>query len=501
MSQQNPTPIFFSCIAGLTRNWGIGYQNRLPWKKFSEDMKFFSETTQNSVVIMGRKTWESMNRQALPNRNSIIISSKARMLEREYESGKFHFSTSLSDALEFSFNKYKGKSIYVIGGKSLYEESLEHPGCHEVYLTQTNLNLPSDVKFPNLSQTDYYLAEIINTNSDAQVIPWSDINPEKQAIPLKTKYEICVYRRHYQEALRQGPSCYSKNQEEQGYLEVLKDIIDYGETRADRTGVGTKALFGVQFKYDLERNFPLLTTKRTFWRAIKAELLWFLRGQTDSKILENQGVNIWKGNTSREFLDSLGSPHSERREGDGGPIYGFNLRHWGADYKDCDTNYEGQGFDQVAYVLDLLKNNPTSRRIFLTMWNPSVLDQACLPSCHVTYQFYVEKGKYLHCSMYQRSGDMGLGVPFNIASASLMTYIFGHLTGLIPKSLTHTVGDCHIYLNHIEPLKRQIQRTPRPFPLFEMKERGQKKVKDYEADDFIIKGYYPYPGIKMEMAV
>jgi len=486
------TPIFFSCIAGLTRNWGIGYQNRLPWKKFAEDMSFFTETTLNSVIIMGRRTWESMGRRGLPKRVSIIVTSQAQQLSQEYS--KFAFASSLPEALKLAYQEYRPKPIYVIGGRRLYEESLKNKGCHEVYLTQTNLNLPVDTKFPSLSQGDYYLDQVVKSNPEAQVISWSD-SPE--ASELKVKYEICLYRRKYEKPL--VLPCVTYNREEAGYLQVLQAIMDHGEVRPDRTGIGTKSLFGIQFKYDLEHNFPLLTTKRMFWKGVVTELLWFLRGETDSKILEKQGVNIWKGNTTREFLDNLG--HTDRREGDGGPIYGFNLRYWGAEYQDCETDYAGQGFDQVAYVLDLLKNNPTSRRIFLTMWNPSVLDQACLPSCHVTYQFYVEKSKYLHCSMYQRSGDMGLGVPFNIASASLMTHIFAKLTGYQAKSLTHTVGDCHIYLNHLEPLKRQIERTPRPFPLLNIEDREQTRVEDFELGDFGISGYYPYPRIQMDMAV
>jgi len=499
---QEESPFSFSIIAGVTRNWGLGYQGQLPWAKFSEDMKFFSQTTQNSIIIMGRKTWESMNKRSLPKRHSIIVTTQTKSLSQNSDYDKFTFVSNFDKALFKAEEIIKNQSdkyqnTFVIGGQRLYEEALHTTSkLGSIYLTHVNLNPPTDVKFPPLPQNNFYLKEVLRSQKETEITlhPNEDSEPEVK----KAKYDICVYQVSSDLKVNY-PRCLTQNYNEYGYLNALNDIIEYGQTRPDRTGIGTKSLFGVQFRYNLLDGFPLLTTKKMFWKGVTTELLWFLRGQTDSKILEKQGVNIWTGNTSREFLDSLG--HTERREGDGGPIYGFNLRYWGAEYNDCETDYTGEGFDQIKYVIDLLKNNPNSRRILLTMWNPSVLDKACLPSCHVLYQFYVEDNKYIHCSMYQRSGDMGLGVPFNIASASLMTFIFGKMTGLIPKSLTHTVGDCHIYLNHEEPLKRQIKREPRPFPQLVFKDRGQKEIEDFEADDFIIEGYQPYPGIKMDMAV
>ena len=190
----------------------------------------------------------------------------------------------------------------------------------------------------------------------------------------------------------------------------------------------------------------------------------------------------------------------DRKEFDGGPIYGFNFRHFGAKYIDCDTDYTGQGTDQVAEVLRLIREEPQSRRILINLWNPCELKNVCLPACHCLYQFYVE-GDYLSCSMYQRSGDLGLGVPFNIASASLMTYMFAHLTNKIPKELIHTIGDAHIYKNHVDAVKEQLKRKPTPFPRVRIEDRGQKCVEDFKYEDFIVSGYEPHPSIKMDMAV
>jgi thymidylate synthase len=235
-----------------------------------------------------------------------------------------------------------------------------------------------------------------------------------------------------------------------------------------------------------------------FLKGIIEELLWFLRGDTNSKNLENKGVSIWKGNSCREALDDLG--FYDRQDGDCGPIYGFNFRHYGAEYKDCDTNYTNCGYDQVKEVLRLLKEEPTSRRILINLWNPTSLKDTVLPACHVLYQFKVI-GNKLSCSLYQRSGDVGLGVPFNIASASLLTIIFAKLSGLEPYELIHTIGDAHIYLDHEDGLKEQITRTPFTFPLLKIIDRSQCNVEDFSIDDFVISNYQCHEKIKLHMAV
>ncbi|XP_004606063.1 thymidylate synthase [Sorex araneus] len=284
---------------------------------------------------------------------------------------------------------------------------------------------------------------------------------------------------------------------ERQYLGQLEHILRSGVRKEDRTGTGTLSVFGMQARYSLRDEFPLLTTKRVFWKGVLEELLWFIKGSTNANELSSKGVKIWDANGSRDFLDSLG--FSAREEGDLGPVYGFQWRHFGAEYKDKDSDYSGQGVDQLQKVIDTIKTNPDDRRIIMCAWNPKDLPLMALPPCHALCQFYVVNGE-LSCQLYQRSGDMGLGVPFNIASYSLLTYMIAHVTGLKPGDFVHTLGDAHIYLNHIEPLKVQLQREPRPFPKLKIL-RKVDKIDDFKAEDFQIEGYNPHPSIKMEMAV
>ncbi|XP_043921171.1 thymidylate synthase [Protopterus annectens] len=285
--------------------------------------------------------------------------------------------------------------------------------------------------------------------------------------------------------------------DERGYLDQIRFILQHGHKKQDRTGTGTISVFGLQARYSLRDQFPLLTTKKVFWKGILEELLWFIKGSTNAKELSEKGVKIWDANGSRQFLDNLGL--TDRAEGDLGPVYGFQWRHFGAEYKDMHTDYTGQGVDQLQNVIDSIKKNPDDRRIILCAWNPKDLPLMALPPCHALCQFYVLNGE-LSCQLYQRSGDMGLGVPFNIASYSLLTCMIAHITGLKPGDFVHTLGDAHIYLNHVEPLRIQLQREPRPLPRLKIK-RKVENINDFKAEDFEIENYNPHPVIKMEMAV
>ncbi|CAG4951288.1 unnamed protein product [Parnassius apollo] len=293
-------------------------------------------------------------------------------------------------------------------------------------------------------------------------------------------------------------NCVDVKHEEYQYLNLIKQIIEKGDKRVDRTGVGTLSIFGAMQRYSLQNNtLPLLTTKRVFTRGVIEELLWMISGSTDSNALAKKGVHIWDANGSRMFLDNLG--FTDREEGDLGPVYGFQWRHSGAKYVDAKTDYSNQGIDQLQNVINTIKNNPADRRIIMCAWNPSDLKKMALPPCHCLVQFHVADGK-LSCLMYQRSADMGLGVPFNIASYSLLTHMIAHITGLQPGEFIHTTGDTHVYLNHIEPLKKQLERHPKPFPTLEFA-RQIESIDDFKYEDFIIKSYSPHPKIDMEMAV
>lgn len=291
-----------------------------------------------------------------------------------------------------------------------------------------------------------------------------------------------------------GPSKHDEYQ----YLELVKQVIEHGDKRVDRTGVGTLSSFGAMQRYNLSKNIlPLLTTKRVFIRGVIEELLWMISGSTNSKDLEAKGVHIWDANGSRAFLNNLG--FTDRIEGDLGPVYGFQWRHSGAQYKDATTDYTGQGIDQLKNVIDTIKKNPADRRMLMCAWNPSDLNKMALPPCHCLAQFHVANNR-LSCLLYQRSADMGLGVPFNIASYALLTHMIAHITGLEAGQFVHTTGDTHVYLNHVEPLKKQLERDPRPFPTLRFA-RKIESIDDFKYEDFIIEGYNPHPKIDMQMAV
>lgn len=289
----------------------------------------------------------------------------------------------------------------------------------------------------------------------------------------------------------------TQRHDEYQYLDLIREILEKGKVKGDRTGTGTKSLFGAQCRYSLRDQFPLLTTKRVFWRGVAQELLWFIKGSTSAKELSDKGVHIWDANCSRQFLDGRGLTHYE--EGELGPVYGFQWRHFGAEYKGMHHDYTGEGVDQLQQVIDTIKNNPDDRRIILSAWNPPDLPKMALPPCHAFAQFYVCEGE-LSCQLYQRSADMGLGVPFNIASYALLTYMIAHITGLKPGDFIHTLGDAHVYMNHLEPLKQQLERIPRPFPKLVIK-RKVESIDDFTFEDFEIVDYKPYPKIKMDMAV
>lgn len=289
------------------------------------------------------------------------------------------------------------------------------------------------------------------------------------------------------------------------YLELVNHILTDGVNKQDRTGVGTLSVFGYQMRFNLEDGFPILTTKKIYWKGVVEELLWILRGETNSKILEKKNVNIWKGNTTREFLDNRGLSYPE---GEIGPAYGFQLRNFNGSYRMAGgvnpyLSKMSNGEDQLRNVVENLKTNPDSRRHVVTLWNPLQVDKGALPPCHgCLIQFYVANNK-LSCHMNQRSCDVGLGVPFNIASYALFTHIVAQICGYEVGELIWTGGDTHIYLNHIEPLKKQLTREPYPMPKIAI-HADLQSVNDIDKlryEDVELIGYQSHPKIKMEMAV
>lgn len=289
-----------------------------------------------------------------------------------------------------------------------------------------------------------------------------------------------------------------KTYPETPYLNLLTEILAVNEERPDRSGTNTLSIFSPKLTFSMLNVLPVITTKRVFIRAVIEELLLFISGKTDTKNLEKKGVNIWKGHTSAEFLAKRGL---EYKEGDPGPFYGFQWRHWGAKYQGCDHDYTGEGIDQLGNLIKGIINDPYGRRHILTSWNVEDINKISLPPCHCFAQFYVSAcGKYIDCALNQRSSDMFLGVPFNITSYCLLTYIIGHLTNKIPRTFHHLLGDAHIYLNHINQVKEQLSRTPYDFP--SVKIIGNPiTLEDFTYESFEIINYKHHPTIKGEMSV
>jgi len=261
------------------------------------------------------------------------------------------------------------------------------------------------------------------------------------------------------------------------YLDLLSHVLQNGVEKSDRTGTGTISVFGYQMRFDLAEGFPLLTTKKLHTRSIIHELLWFLQGSTNISYLRDNKVTIWD-----EWADE---------NGDLGPVYGYQWRSW--------ASADGCFIDQISQVVDSIKNNPDSRRHIVCAWNVGDIDKMALPPCHVLFQFYVADGN-LSCQLYQRSCDIFLGVPFNIASYALLTAMIAQVTGLQPGEFVHTLGDAHIYINHIEQVKLQLTRDPRPLPVLKLNP-DVKSIFDFQYEDFSFEGYNPHPHIKGEIAV
>ena len=261
------------------------------------------------------------------------------------------------------------------------------------------------------------------------------------------------------------------------YLDLLRHIQAHGTVKNDRTGTGTISTFGYQMRFDLSEGFPVLTTKRLHLRSIIHELLWFLRGDTNIAYLRENGVTIWD-----EWADA---------DGNLGPVYGSQWRSWPAP--------DGRHIDQIAQVVDQIERNPDSRRLIVSAWNVAEIDRMALPPCHALFQFYIADGR-LSCQLYQRSADVFLGVPFNIASYALLTMMIAQVTGLVPGEFVHTLGDAHIYLNHREQVALQLTRTPRPLPVMRINP-DVRSIFGFRYEDFSLDGYDPYPSIKAPVAV
>jgi dihydrofolate reductase/thymidylate synthase len=518
--------VFFHIIAAYANDFICGIDNKLPWK-CTEDMTHFKNITSHvsksnqsesdyemkNAVIMGYHTYQSIGKY-LPNRYNFIIDRNGVSYEEfVFDENIMHYHiSSLGNALKILHKDYRIslfiQNAFIIGGSKIYTEFFQKY-MYDYYIQNmyiTKINKKIDICHEDQKKIISYFPF---HDAFKKSVKSNNVDQEKHCHNI---YNDCWHLH----SLRKSPETgneyriyhgidilgYNFISDERNYLQLIYDVLHEGVECNDRTNVGTLSTFGNQIRFSLKNNtLPLLTTKKMFTRGIIEELLWFLRGETDSKTLEAKGVNIWKGNTSRTYLDKM--KLNEYAEGEGGPIYGHQFRHFGGRWKIDDTGHrtwiEG-GVDQVDEVLYLLREEPNSRRILINLWNPCDIDKMALPPCHMVYQFRVYNGK-LSCSMYQRSCDTFLGLPFNICSTALMTYIFAKLTGLVPDEIIISIGDTHIYKNHIDLVKSQLKRTPYCFPKLHLKNRGQKDVEDFKVEDFEILGYESHPTLSGQMAI
>ena len=533
----------------------IGNNGSIPWQ-ISEDMKHFKEITipnsieyPYSIVIMGRKTWDSLpvKRRPLSERINIVLSNDIDYIKKQNLNHDNKMLDSRTGTIfttwDMFFNNQEYSKIeeillskipsnrqeyiiqaftyYVIGGAQIYNKAIEmcnelgisySINATEIYLTKeqeqmqtkdgTTLKYIGDTFFPKIDE----FAKITS------VSPFHKSKSEDNLLYRFITYDILLKNKNKNNNnsnnnINSNINSKLFSTQENDYLSLMRTILEDGSSNDDRTGVGTLSIFGSMLKYDLRDTFPLCTTKRMFFRAIFEELMFYLSGKTDNKILQEKGIHVWDGNTTREFLDKRGLHHYE--EGDMGQTYGFNFRHFGGEYKGCLIDYEtgsknSTGFDQLTNVIHLIKTEPSSRRIIIDLWDCSTIQKAALPACLCKYQFNVNvTKKELNLAIYLRSSDYFLANNWNSSCGALFVYLLCNTEGidLSPGELTVFIADAHLYKSHIEQVKINLEREPFPFPKLLVKGEKKKDMTEFKFEDIELIGYKAHPNIKAEMAV
>lgn len=457
-------------VAFTSKGFGIGKNNTIPWN-IPEDLKHFQDVTKHSIVVMGHNTYLSIpeKNRPLPDRFNIVITS----MPLKYTSNTHVVFATIEEIDSFLDSYNDTDNIYIIGGASIYQKYVGI--ADNIIATIIDKDIECDTLFP-VENFGFYEID--------------SYSPIKFSETEKCNYRIVKYKKTI------------RMHNEYEYLNLLDQVMQYGEERPDRTGIGTKSIFAPDdLRFDISKMIPLYTTKFVGIKMVIKELLWFIRGQTDSKLLEEQGVNIWKCNTSREFLDNRNLQHY--KEGDLGPLYGINFRSFNAEYKGCNIDHKGQGVDQLMNLINGLKNDPYSRRHIITTFNPATVDQCVLYPCHgLTIMMYVDSNRRLSCKVMIRSNDLLLGNPVNVTSYAIFTHIIAKMVDMTPKELIISIGDAHIYMNHLEQVKTLLKRKPLPFPILEINDDiKNKRLEDITIDDFNLVGYLYHPAIKAPMAI
>jgi dihydrofolate reductase / thymidylate synthase len=478
----------YNLIACVNKKGLLGQENDL-YANSSKDLHYFSQVTKGhneskqNIIVMGYYTWLSLPRKPLKDRYNIILTKNHT--QEIQDICNFPSLDRIFTHIEEIKDNFG--EVFIIGGGSVYKQCLDNypDKLNKLYITEIDDDWCGD------EHSKYFNYSSILSRLDIikeRVEPTDTRIYDPQTNTYIVKHVNLTFRVYQKKELI--------NKDEYKYLQLMDSIMKQGLDVEGRNGV-TKSLFGEKMVFDLSR-FPLLTTKKMGYKTILRELLWFIKGSTNNQELKDKNVHIWDGNASKSFLESRGLSYEQD---DLGPIYGFQWRHFGAEYKDRYTDYSGKGYDQLKWLINEIKENPNSRRLILSAWNPSVLDQMALPPCHILCQFYVnQKENTLSCQLYQRSGDMFLGIPFNITSYAFLTYILCKLTGYKPGKFHHIIGDAHIYEEHDTSVLLQIKRVPKLFPILTISDR-LTDIDDIDEGMFKIENYESYSKISAPMKV
>ena len=476
----------FNIVVSLNNHNLIGENDDLLIHSKKDLRNFQNITTEGdhkNIVIMGYNTWLSIpeTKRPLKNRLNIILSRNHSIVENN--------DTKLCRSLDQAFDYCKELKgvIFVIGGSQIFNECLKqeyYKNLYRIYITRFDDNYHPRNTTHSFPIQLFNNMKCVETSDEIHEIcnrPHIDNQPKSflQEYLSETYTKSIVFTFNIYQNIN------TINESEYQYLNLLKKVLDEGLEIQSRNSK-VLSIFGEKMVFDLNESFPLLTTKRVGYKTVLRELLWFINGYTSNKLLNDKNVHIWDSNSSREFLDSRNLDYDE---GDLGPVYGFQWRHFGADYENCNSDYTNKGIDQLKYIIEQIKNDPNSRRIIMSAWNPVDLDKMALPPCHVMCQFNVDTiNNRLDCQLYQRSGDMFLGVPFNIASYAFLTCIIAKITEYKPGKLIHILGDTHIYESHIEAVRTQIKRIPYKFPTLTISEE-LNDIDNINEDYFKLENY------------
>lgn len=465
----------YSTIVITDKNFGISINNKIPWKSFDLYNKYMDFFKKEKILLMGKNTY-TRKIHYLKNCNYEVLSKKKNIINIEKNINKKKF---VNNNLKINCST----DYVVVGGGQTYKY---YNDPEEIYLFKLDKDYKCDKFFDKIS-SNYYLVEIKyfvkeNTKNNDNFTFYKyvkKINDKDKSVRDEDINNITG---------------------EVDYLNLCNKVYNFGKEINDRTGTGVVSVFGSNnISFNLKYGVPLLTTKKMAWKSIIAELIWFLRGSTNLNELKELGCKVWDANADENIKKDIPFLKDSYKE-DCGAIYGFQWRHFGAKYINCHTDYKGKGFDQIKYIIEEIKKNPSSRRLILSAWNPVDLDKTILPPCHMTAQFNVSEGK-LNCQVYQRSADIFLGVPFNIFSYAVLLHIIAIKCDLSVGMLHFSFGDAHIYKNHFSQIKEQIKRETYAFPHLTMYKVKDSSFKNITVENFNLVGYNSHSKITGSMSV